>query len=328
MPKNIVVCCDGTENQIDGDATNVLRLWAALPRTPSQLTFYDPGVGTMGHHRSLTKGRKFLQRKLDSAIGLGLRDNVLDAYTFLMRHFEDGDRVFMFGFSRGAYTARAVAGAVHQFGLLHPEHENLAPYLWKSYSEDEATDRRSLFRSGHRFKKWFSRDATIHFMGAWDTVASFGFFTRFRTLPYTRSNPSIKTVRHAVALDERRACFQENLFGPNVPGQDLCERWFPGVHADVGGGYPREESGLSVEPLRWIVQEAIAAGLEMSDTERNLLIDPPVPAPAMTLHNSLSGLWRLVEWVPQRAWNHERKCFAWSGPHRGRKRRPPPDGQS
>src|SRR5688500_17454032 len=113
MPRNIVVCCDGTGNEIASHETNVLRLYRALERDEGQLTFYDPGVGTLADPMALTRWRKFVQRKLDATIGRSLCQNFSDAYRFVSRNYQEGDQIYLFGFSRGAYTARAVAGAIH-----------------------------------------------------------------------------------------------------------------------------------------------------------------------------------------------------------------------
>ena len=316
MAKNIVVCCDGTGNQLGANATNVLRLWSALVRDQSQVCFYDPGVGTLGDPRVLGVWRRQLRKRLDGAIGYSIRDNFIDAYSFIARRYTDGDRIFLFGFSRGAYTARAVAGAIHLFGLLEPAHENLAPYVWRTYSNDDGDeDADDLFGTAARFRKRFTRTVPIHFVGVWDTVSSFGLITNFRTLPHTRSNPSVAVLRHAAAIDERRACFRCSRCDPTVPGQDTKEVWFAGVHSDVGGGYPEKEAGLAKIPLRWMLGEAGAHGLALDPARvAEALADPP-PDPAARAHESLAGWWRLLEFLPQRRWTHGKKKFGWCAPN-------------
>ena len=124
--RNVVICCDGTGNQYGDRNTNVVKLYAVLDRDPHrQVTFYDPGVGTFSLHPALTTTARAGMRLLGLAFGLGLTKNVIDAYRFLMQHYQEGDRMFLFGFSRGAYTVRAVAAMVHKCGLLHPDNENL-----------------------------------------------------------------------------------------------------------------------------------------------------------------------------------------------------------
>ncbi len=129
MAKNIILCCDGTSNQFAGDQTNVIRIYRCASNIHGlQVTFYDPGVGTMPAPGVQTGLAKRLSVLLGLAIGLGFTDNVRDAYCFLMEHYEEGDQVFLFGFSCGAFTARAVAGMLHAVGLLRPGTENLVPY--------------------------------------------------------------------------------------------------------------------------------------------------------------------------------------------------------
>jgi uncharacterized protein (DUF2235 family) len=125
MPKNLVLCCDGTNNQFAGDHTNVIRTYKVARRHPGQLTYYDPGVGTMPKPWRATKWGKFLSMLGGLAYGEGFFDNISDACCFLMANYELGDKIFLFGFSRGAYTARAVAAMLHSTGLLYPATENL-----------------------------------------------------------------------------------------------------------------------------------------------------------------------------------------------------------
>src|SRR4051812_4243729 len=130
MAKNIVICCDGTNNEIVGNQTNVLRLFRMLDRSPNQLLFYDAGVGTKADPTAQWPWRRMVRKRLDSAIGVSIRTHVLDAYRFLVEHFQPGDQVFLFGFSRGAYTVRALAAMIRNCGLLCPEFSNLADYAW------------------------------------------------------------------------------------------------------------------------------------------------------------------------------------------------------
>jgi uncharacterized protein (DUF2235 family) len=321
MARNIVVCCDGTGNQISTDPTNVMRLWSAIDHdSTDQLAFYDPGVGTLGDPRILTPLRKSLRKKLDGAIGLSIRDNFIDAYSFIARNYADGDRIFLFGFSRGAYTARAVAGAISLFGLVRPGHDHLTPYVWRSFSNDDGDeDSPTLFQTAARFRKRFTRKVPIHFVGVWDTVSSFGLITHFRTLPCTRTNPSVGIFRHAVAIDEHRACFRANLAEP-ADGQDFGQVWFAGVHSDVGGGYPESDSGLAKIPLRWVLQEAKNAGLLLDPSRVREVLDDPAPDPNGEIHESLIGWWRMLEFLPQRRFYFPKKRLAWRWPNWFRRR--------
>jgi uncharacterized protein (DUF2235 family) len=322
-PRNLVLCCDGTTNQIASEPTNVMLLWQALIRDAGQICYYDPGVGTLGHAQAITMWRRQIRKRLDAAIALSIRDDFIASYGFLVRHYRPGDRVYLFGFSRGAYTARAIAGAIHLFGLLLPEHENLAPYVWRTFGNDDGDeDTKTLFRTAARFRKHFTREAKVHFLGAWDTVSSFGFITRYRTLPYTRENRSIAVVRHAVALDERRACFRANLFEPGVRGQDLREIWFAGYHGDIGGGHVQDKAAASKLALRWMLGEAVAAGLRLDAARCDESLTDPIPDPVAPLNNSMTGWWRLLEFLPQRRYLHAKKRKAWRPPNWFRRRWP------
>jgi uncharacterized protein (DUF2235 family) len=328
MPKNIVVCCDGTDNEIATDSTNILRLFRMLKRDERQLAYYDGGVGTLVDPEAISVWRKYLSRRLDAAIGLRVRENAMAAYRFLARIYEPGDLIYLFGFSRGAYTVRAVAGMIHFLGLLRPELENLTTLAWALYANEGhvyTVSRR--FAGGNRFQRCFGvmPKARIHFVGTWDTVSSFGWIWDFQTLPFTANNLSIVHIRHALAIDERRACFPENLFSPSEEQRPNCKQvWFAGVHADVGGGYPEQEATLAKVPLAWMLREAETLGLLIDDDQRQYLLDSKnkrPPDPCGPLHESLTGFWKLLELIPRRSWDRDAKAMRWQGPHRGRRRK-------
>jgi len=128
MTKNLVICCDGTRNEFGAQNSNVVKLYKTLVCDASQIAYYHPGVGTMGARNALSPIAKWWTLKIGLAFGYGISDNVADAYAFLMRAFEPGDRVYVFGFSRGAYTARALCGLLHLVGLLTEDNEALIPY--------------------------------------------------------------------------------------------------------------------------------------------------------------------------------------------------------
>lgn len=334
MSKSIVICCDGTCNDATSDVTNVLRVFRSLRRDAEQIAYYDGGVGTLVDPTTITCFQKFVRRKIDMAIGYSLRENFCKAYRFLARHYEPGDRIYLFGFSRGAYLVRALAGAIHRQGLVRAELESLTEYAWAAYSNEMSDlDERAKFRADARFAKYFSvdYDVRIHFLGVFDTVSSFGWIWNYRTLPNTAHNPTVKHVRHAIAIDERRACFGANLFRPKTPEQhdSFREVWFPGVHADVGGGYPEEQSGLAKISLQWMLHEAEAQGLRLDkDTAADLLgarKHQCAPDPSAPLHNSLTGFWRAIECLPRRCWTVPPGAMRWRGPHGGRQRVVPPD---
>jgi len=299
MPKKIVLCLDGTSNKYAAANTNVVKLYAMLDRTrPDQLSYYQPGIGTIAPSGVWGKFKRWFVTRLDLAIAWLLSNHVTDAYRFLMRYYQDGDLIFIFGFSRGAYTARVLAGMLHKVGLLTQGNEELIPFAWDMFKHDPNDP-----KLAEGFKKTFSRPVRVHFLGLWDTVSSVGWAWDAQHFQYTGNNPSVDTVRHAVALDERRAYFVQNLWG-TVPA-DLEQVWFPGVHCDVGGGYPEEKSGLSAIALQWMVGKAEAAGL-IFDQAMKAEVLPAQSTKAYAAPNaggekneSLSGLWWVVEYLPK-----------------------------
>ena len=169
MPKNIVICCDGTGNEFGDRNSNVVKLYRTLVCDPDQIAYYHPGVGTMGARSALTALSKWWTRFIGLAFGYGISENVADAYQFLMTHFEPGDRVYVFGFSRGAYTARALCGVLHAVGLLTVGNEGLIPYAIRMLKRKNID-----FDVAFQFKDTFSRPCKPHFIGVWDTVSSVG----------------------------------------------------------------------------------------------------------------------------------------------------------
>jgi uncharacterized protein (DUF2235 family) len=302
MPKNIVVCCDGTGNQFDRAKSNVIKLYKTLVCDDNQIAYYHPGVGTMGSRNALSWAGKLWTQVLGLAFGYGISDNVADAYQFLMRTYEPGDRLYVFGFSRGAYTARALCGMLHIVGLLTKGNEGLIPYAIRMIKA-----KRIDFAVAADFKKTFSRECKPHFVGMWDTVSSVGWVYNAVTFPFTRAtkNPDFHIIRHAVSIDERRAFFPSNSFGEAHDGnQDLMEVLFAGVHSDVGGSYPEPESQLSQIALRWMFGEATAAGLRIDPARKAHILgaDGAYAKPDPTTknqHESLHGLWWIAELWPK-----------------------------
>jgi uncharacterized protein (DUF2235 family) len=261
------------------------------------------------------------------AFGYGLNNDIRDAYVFIADTFEDGDRLFLFGFSRGSYTVRAVAALLHMYGLVPKGNEPLVPYAIRMMWQIHAIQTRhkagapadprigDYFGLAREFKATFSRQCKPHFVGVWDTVSSVGWFAHPLSLPYTANNPDIAIGRHAVAIDEHRAFFRTNLWVPAAnPGEagpkDLKQVWFPGVHCDVGGGYPEADSGLSKFALQWMIEEARKAGLLVDDEKVALVLGARgqgfvAPNADACLHESLTGPWRLAEYVWKPHWNGE-----------------------
>lgn len=339
MSKNIVICCDGTGNEFKADGrSNVVKLYSTLVINADQVGYYHPGVGTMGAPSADTwLGKKWTQL-LGLGIGRGLLEDVGRAYGYLMETYADGDHIFLFGFSRGAYTVRAVAGMLHMFGLLCPGNEGLIPYVTRMFARHtrEALGTKQTLKMADDFKQTFSREVIIHFVGVWDTVSSVGWVYDPVVLPYSARNPIMRTGRHAVSIDEHRAFFRNNLWGaPFQPGdpdyrvdQDIRQVWFAGVHSDVGGSYAELESGLSKIALEWMLTQARIAGLIIDDDKaKNLL--PRVATPTMAapdpkaqIHESLTPAWWGLELLPRHIYDRTTGKRRWTIPLGARRQIP------
>jgi uncharacterized protein (DUF2235 family) len=306
MPRNIVVCCDGTGNEYGSANSNVIKLYWTLSEQDTQTAYYHPGVGTMGARNALTVVGKWWTRVRGLAFGYGFSDNIADVYSFLMGEFNPGDKIFIFGFSRGAYTARALCGLLRMCGLLTPGNEALIPYALRLYKSNDPCK----FEIAAGFRTTFSISCAPYFLGLWDTVSSVGWIldpihTKGGRLPYTAALPDIPLLRHAVSIDERRTFFRQNLIHEPMPAsQDLKQVWFAGVHSDVGGSYAEAESGLSKIALRWMMCEAQSAGLLLDPQKVIDVLGNEVPYvppdPKGPLHKSLHGFWwHLAELWPK-----------------------------
>ena len=216
MSKNIVICCDGTGNQVEGNLSNVLKLFRIVHKNERQRVYYNPGIGTIGSDDPWTRLTQNAKGVFELATGYGLDAEILGAYRFLAEHYQKDDRVFLFGFSRGAYTVRALAGFIHMIGLLPPDQLNIANYGLSTYKKvGEQADFQLAWHFG---QVTGAQPITIDFIGVWDTVASMivprwdrGIpIPTLQTLPYTRTNSSVKVFRHAKAIDERRRMFRLN----------------------------------------------------------------------------------------------------------------------
>src|SRR5687767_6911762 len=232
MPKNIVICCDGTANEFARNRTNVVKLYYALEHDkPQQIAFYHPGVGTMEPAGALGPITRRVTIGLGLALGYGLKNDIRDAYAFLMNHYEDGDKVYLFGFSRGAYTVRAVCSLLTMYGLIRPGNDPLVPYAVRMMMGiDRAAKRKDrgratsadedavkeYFELAEDFKNSMGRTGcNPYFVGVWDTVSSVGWFEDPVKIPFTADNPSIMYGRHAIAIDEKRAFFRTNRWMPS-----------------------------------------------------------------------------------------------------------------
>jgi uncharacterized protein (DUF2235 family) len=323
MAKNIVICCDGTGNAYGDNNSNVIKLYQTLLIDGKrQVGYYHPGVGTEGSPNSTNKFTAAISIVAGLAFGAGLLANVSDAYRYLMDVYEQGDNVYLFGFSRGAYTARAIAGVLQMFGLLCPGNDGLIPYVVKMYARRtrKAAGMTHTFHVADGFKATFCRPCPLHLVGVWDTVSSVGWVWDPLKLPYTGRNPDMANGRHAISIDERRCYFRNNLWGEPFAGQSLKQVWFAGVHSDIGGSYPSAEAGLSQITLQWMLCEAISLGLLVNPDQANRILaktsptEEVTPNPAQHEHNSLHRFWWLLEVLPHSYYDSTAKKKRWRIP--------------
>jgi uncharacterized protein (DUF2235 family) len=317
--KNIVLCCDGTANEFAQHRTNVVKLYYALARDPAQAAYYHPGVGTMEAVGAISTTTRKMTKMMGLAFGYGLETDIRDAYVYLMTEFQEGDRLFLFGFSRGAYTVRALASLLHMYGLIPAGNEPFVPYAIRMLMAIQKRNPDEVFQLAHEFQDTFStRTCRPYFVGVWDTVSSVGWIENPLKLPFSASNPDIAIGRHAIAIDERRAFFRQNLWHPTPPSpaqpagggpRDLKQVWFAGVHCDIGGGYPEAQSGLSKIALEWMLAEAYSTGLLLDKARTDLVLgrggghyQPPDANARM--HDSLTVAWLPAEFVLKRHYDY------------------------
>lgn len=298
MPKNIVIFSDGTGQEGGkGNNTNVYKLFNMIEdRTARQVSFYDRGIGT--GWRKITS----------NAGGKGISKNIKDCYRFIFEQYEAGDRIYLFGFSRGAATVRSLASFIDLVGILPKSRPELIEQAYSIYRKKEK--REALAKAFvHRNHTMWTK---IHFIGVWDTVAALGvpvkwldpFVNRIPTFRHLYHDFALKegvnVARHALAIDDVRKPFHPTFFEP-LPEQDVKQVWFAGMHTDVGGGYA--EAGLSDIALEWLVHEAVA---------KDLLIYPgnkvaSDPDPDGFMHDSRDTWWsRAIYPVSQRDWPRDR----------------------
>lgn len=305
MGRNLVICLDGTSNEPETGATNVARLFEMAVKDEQQRVYYDPGVGTMGARSATTRLGKALTRTSGLVVGYGIRDNIEEAYSWLMANYRADDKIYVFGFSRGAYTALTLAGMLRTVGLLREGTGNLTPYALKLYARNtrrevsEAEDK-EYWETRSEFSRKFGNpdfnrfERNIAFLGLWDTVKSVGWLNakaRYEQAhwPFTRKVSNAAQARLALAIDENRGPFAAYRLDPDEVAKrpdDLKELWFAGVHSDVGGQYA--DHRLSDIALGWMADEAMAAGLRVDDDvyERLVGARPGTPLPAV---NAVEG---------------------------------------
>jgi uncharacterized protein (DUF2235 family) len=322
--KNIIVCADGTGNTTIKDrGTNVFKLYEAVDQNGHrkdsslrpQLAIYHDGVGT--------ETLKWL-RIFSGATGFGLSHNVRNLYASLSRVYRPGDDIYLFGFSRGAFTVRTLAGLILGCGILDADaykvNEDFVRAVRQAYRAYRSKYRSLLFdvlagpvrrARGERAPVPLNlavtpQDARVRFIGVWDTVDAVGapfnigefinryiYAFKFRTTTLDRR---VECGRHALALDEEREAFTPVLWDETgAPEGKIKQVWFAGVHSNVGGGYPRQ--GMSLEPLEWMMAEAHAEGLRFVSGDReNYYIHADVND---KMYDPRAGLGIFYRWQPR-----------------------------
>lgn len=342
--KNIVLCADGTCNAFGQSLSNVGKLIEHLDLTDEtvQVVAYDQGLGTRANqftavlefqkklaspqvlhplpppNESLWKPWTWRALLTSMTKGTDLKKHVGELYIKLAELYKPDDTVFLFGFSRGAFTVRALAGLTWRYGIPPTDKRAVAEQrfeeAWRLFFHefpDPTGARKSI---AVEFQARFEQQpCPIHFLGLWDTVKSYGGLKPVM-LPHLRHNPSVDIVRHALALDERRAWFEPTTWGwldsdrsssaaasridtkdiEAIRKQDVVEVWFTGCHSDVGGG--GRNADTSNIAFRWILGEAKCAGLNLNKEGQCCLSVPrecekPIPT------NSHGIVWKLIERV-------------------------------
>jgi uncharacterized protein (DUF2235 family) len=298
MPDNkrIALFLDGTWNNVSNN-TNVWRLKSLCVQSPEQLVYYSAGVGTQ-QGEQLSGGM----------FGIGIDDEVTSAYEWLVENYEEGAELFIFGFSRGAFTARSLAGFISKCGLLKPGSPVSLKQMFERYRKGTAISILELAKATEsalsvedKLIKNYSQSIAIWFQGVWDTVGSLGvplpFFPKVNSKDFTFLETDLRIndthAYHALAIDEHREAFAPTLWVKSTPKQgdtypprklDAVEqRWFVGAHANVGGGY--EDDLLAEVPLCWLMSKATEHGLEF---KHSVVIDGNVNACA--IHDSYAEM--------------------------------------
>lgn len=330
MAKNIVILSDGTGNSAaKAHKTNVWRLYTALEkREPDrQVVMYDDGVGSQQDTRMAA---------IAGAVGFGLRRNIIELYCFLCRNYEPGDRIYLFGFSRGAFTVRLLAALALKRGLLKvrsmisdKDLTALAEHEYKQYRKgyDRALlsciYKKLLYGADDHDVAKHEDDPHIRFLGVWDTVDAYGLPNDELAILWDRLifqmrfndqnlNPKVRRAAQALSIDDERLTFHPLLwnedrvtpeFDPTTSPSDIRQVWFAGVHADVGGGYAEPE--LALVSLEWMIAQAQAPYPDAPDHEGLILIDHEVArfseqsTPHGKTHNSRKGLKALYRYRPR-----------------------------
>jgi len=263
--KRIITCSDGTWNKPNQVykgkpvSTNVQRIFEAVCNSDNQQTqqikYYDEGIGAEG---------SWINRWVDGATGKGIDENILSAYKFILWNYELGDELYLFGFSRGAYTARSLAGLIRNCGILKDNDLSLINEAYRIYrGRNPITDPKGEEAMAFKQKHSYYQDLRIKFIGVWDTVGELGIPSRWFQWYNKRKYHFMPTLWEM--SDKVRTGQVEQL---------VQQVWFPGVHSNIGGGYP--DIGLSDITLDWMIGKAKATGLGFEKKYIETAINPNI----------------------------------------------------
>ncbi len=304
MGRNLVICTDGTWNKPDQRdrgrivPSNVVKICRALDDVDVngnvQVYYYDQGVGT-----------KRWDKFVGGVFGFGLSKNMLEAYNWLCRNYEQGDNIYLFGFSRGAYTARSLGGIIGLCGVLDSNKCAIDETVKKAFKIYRMRQSEEKVKLGEEFRNQYSHPSNeIKFIGVWDTVGALGIPIKFlnfvgswlHRFHNVNLGANVRHAYHAVAIDERRRPFKPALWKVEnaLPNQIVEQAWFPGVHSNIGGSYA--DSGLSDRALYWMIARAAKTGLKFQEEYLERRIDPNYHG---ELRDSMSFMYRLL-------WPHSR----------------------
>lgn len=294
MGKRIVICADGTWNRPEKDLkedfpTNVLQLARAIKPIGSdqmpQQVFYDWGVGS------------YYDPVAGGATGKGLNKNIVDDYRYIVQNYSPGDMIYLFGFSRGAYTIRSLCGLINNCGIIKRPDAKLIQKAFNHYKKSGKDykpngDKSKEFRNQHSHAS-----RKIEFVGVWDTVGAMGIPISFLGLfddkdefYDTKIGDNVHIARHALAIDEHRRDFEPTVWIPREH-MDIQQVWFAGAHCNIGGSYKPDDDGslMSDIPLDWMIREAEKSGLTIETHLKNNINKNPLA----TLHKSRRSFYRI-----------------------------------
>jgi uncharacterized protein (DUF2235 family) len=292
MKRRLIVCCDGTWQDLDqGYPTNVVKMAQAIKLVDNQdihqIVYYDEGLGTKQVDGSSLIDK--LTKMMGGGLGFGIDHKIQNAYCFLCMNYEPGDEIYLFGFSRGAYTVRCLAGLIYNSGLPHREFVRKIPEAYEIYREKQDPKNAPDGNKAIAFREKYGPQVPIKALCCWDTVASLGipdivhslhldekFNERYRFFD-DKVNPTIENAIHAVAIDEIRKVFDVTRMESSQPNQ-VTQVWFPGAHGCIGGG-SKKESGLSDGALLWMIKQVEKLGLALDTTHVEDGINPNYATP-------------------------------------------------